>query len=115
MGKDVMNVKKLITPKRGMRVGGKHEWEYTPGTWTEEKIKKNKKGENQWKFKYVQTKHRTGKVAPKGSGFPIEGRLLWDLKAKQRAVKRDANTYDIITEGIKTQKGFKLPKDKKWR
>lgn len=98
-----------------MKVGGRHLWKYQEGVWEEKKIGKDRFGRNMWTFQYIQRKSRLGTTAPKGSGFPVKGKLFWIIRAQQYAIKRDANTYDLIMRGIKIQGGYKQPKDKKWR
>lgn len=83
---------------KGMRIGASHKWKYNTGTWNETKI-----GKRKWKFQYEQTKSRLGKTAPYGSGMPIGSKLIWNIKAKQYAIKVTPNKYRLIMRGIKTQ------------
>lgn len=49
----------------GMKVGGRHFWNYSKGEWKEKKITPDL-----WEFNYNVKKRRKGK-APEGSGVPI--------------------------------------------
>ena len=98
-----------------MKKGGKHVWNYREGTWRERKLGRDRHGRNRWSFEYHQTKTRLGRAAPRGSGFPVGGRLEWEIHAKQYAVKRGPNKYDLVMRGTKTQRGFKKPRDRRWR
>jgi len=100
----------MMTKKRGVKIGFKHEWDYDSERWVETKVSPKR-----WKFTFFQTKTRHGSNAPKGSGFPEKGRLHWKILADQYAVKVGPNKYKLITKGIKRLAGYKEPNDKKWK
>jgi len=91
-----------------MKVGQKHKWKYTTGKWNETKI-----APRTWKFTYNQTKTRLGHKAPQKSGMPIKSKLIWNINAKQYAIKTSPNTYKLVMRGIKTQNAYSTPKTKK--
>ena len=94
--------------QKGMRIGGHHEWKYNTGNWSETKI-----APKTWKFRYEQTKTRRGKLAPYGSGMPINSRINWLIKARQYAVKVTPNKYKLVMIGTKKQANARIGK-KRW-
>ncbi|MBD3229318.1 MAG: hypothetical protein GF329_14130 [Candidatus Lokiarchaeota archaeon] len=92
----------------GMRVGGKHSWNYNHGLWNEMKIAPNK-----WKFEFVCNKARTHE-APPGTGSYIDSKYHWYIIADQKATKLDANNYKTVMTGSKFKIGHKMPNWKKW-
>lgn len=81
-----------------MRIGQKHKWKYKTEKWNETKI-----GKRKWKFVYTQGKTRSGHLAPVGTGLPIGSKLIWNIRAKQYAIKTTPNKYKLIMRGTKTQ------------
>lgn len=79
----------------GMRVGGRHDWEYPDGRWEETKL-----SPDHWAFTFRSRKVRR-RVAPEGSGAPVGTKYHWFLLAHQRVRKVDANTYETFMEGSK--------------
>lgn len=94
--------------RKGMRIGGKHKWEYHQNTWKEIKT-----GPKSWNFVYEQTKTRKGSWAKKGQGMPTGSKLIWKIKAKQYAIKTGPNTYKLVMKGKKYREKWKVPK-RKW-
>lgn len=93
---------------RGMRVGGRHHWEYGGGPWREEKV-----APDQWSFDYRSQKRRR-RAAPEGSGAPEGAMFHWFLLAHQRVRKVDADTYETFMEGAKWKVGHRGPAARKW-
>lgn len=79
----------------GMKVGGRHSWDYDAGKWKETKV-----APDRWEFVYDVPKRRRGK-APEGSGAPVGTEYDWLVVAHQVVEKLDANTYSTRMEGLK--------------
>lgn len=79
-----------------MKPGDKHHWGYR----TKKIITR---GNN---ILIYQVKHRRGKKAPKGSGFPIGGKLDWGINGTQTYRKIGKNKYLITIKGSKKQMGY---------
>lgn len=94
----------------GAPKGYKVSWNYKTGQWNERKVSPKK-----WVFVYKQTKKRRGKPAPKGTGFPIGGKIHWKGRFDQYAIKISPNTYKLIMKGQKYLSGWKKRRDKRWR
>lgn len=92
----------------GMRVGGRHDWDYPDGRWQEKKVAPDK-----WTFSFCSTKHRRH-AAPPGSGAPPDTMFHWYLLAHQRVRKVDENTYQTIMEGSKWKLAHRRPNWRKW-
>ena len=92
----------------GMRVGGKHSWNYNKGIWNEVKILPDK-----WKFNFTSTKHRSHQ-APMGTGAFNNTKYHWYIIADQKVVKLDENSYMTKMNGVKYKVGHKMPNWKKW-
>ncbi|MHA1379141.1 MAG: hypothetical protein ACTSRG_12235 [Candidatus Helarchaeota archaeon] len=87
----------------GMKVGGKHIWDYKQGIWKEIKISPNK-----WKIEFTCNKYRKT-PAPPETGAPIKTGFHWYIIADQKAVKINENMYETIMSGIKFKIGHKRP------
>ena len=92
----------------GMRVGGRHKWQYEAGQWTEQKVTPDK-----WQFQYAVTKRRAGK-APEGSGAPVGTAYRWYILANQVVTKLDANSYTTEMEGSKYKLAHKRADKTSW-
>jgi hypothetical protein len=92
----------------GMRVGGRHEWDYTDGRWSETKI-----APDQWDFSFRSTKRRR-RHAPPGSGAPEGTGYHWLVLAHQRVRKLDEDTYATFMEGSKWKVAHKRPQWGRW-
>ena len=92
----------------GMRIGGKHNWNYRSGTWKETKI-----SPNQWKFEFISLKHRF-REAPSGTGALNNTKYHWYILADQKVEKIDANTYQTIMKGRKFKVAHKRPNWQMW-
>ena len=92
----------------GMRVGGRHDWDYPEGRWQETKI-----APDQWSFSFASTKRRRHR-APAGSGAPDGTMFHWLTLAHQRVRKVDENTYETFMEGSKWKVGHRRPGWAKW-
>lgn len=92
----------------GMRVGGRHEWDYPHGRWEERKL-----APDQWSFTFDSTKRRRHR-APIDSGAPAGTMFHWLTVAHQRVRKVDANTYETFMEGAKWKVGHRRPGWRKW-
>lgn len=92
----------------GMRVGGKHTWNYPNGTWKEEKVTPDT-----WTFTFKSMKRRNI-AAPVNSGVPIDTQYRWYILADQLVRKVDKDTYETIMEGIKYKISHKRPHWRKW-
>ncbi|MHA1732573.1 MAG: hypothetical protein ACTSU5_11570 [Promethearchaeota archaeon] len=87
----------------GMRVGGKHAWNYDGGVWIEEKI-----APDLWRIQFECTKTRF-KPAPANSGAKTGTRFHWVILADQVATKLDANSYQTTLGGLKLKAGHQRP------
>jgi hypothetical protein len=87
----------------GMRVGGKHFWDYKNGKWYE-----TKESPNLWKFSFSCVKNRHNS-APPHSGARVGTKYHWYIIADQIAEKLDANSYHTLMKGIKFKIGHKRP------
>ncbi|MHA1271393.1 MAG: hypothetical protein ACTSPY_16485 [Candidatus Helarchaeota archaeon] len=92
----------------GMRVGGRHCWNYNDGIWKEVKL-----SPDEWKFEFNCYKTRSHQ-APPGSGAKNNTQYHWYILADQKVVKIDENTYSTIMKGSKFKIGHKMPNWKKW-
>lgn len=92
----------------GMRVGGRHAWNYPNGTWKEEKVAPDK-----WVFTFSSTKRRK-MTAPKDSGAPKDTQFHWYILADQRVRKIDKDTYETTMVGVKYKVAHKRPHWRKW-
>jgi hypothetical protein len=79
----------------GMKVGGRHKWQYEAGEWREQKVTPD-----EWSFTYAVKKRRAGH-APEGSGAPVGTGYNWYIVATQVVKKLDANTYSTEMVGAK--------------
>lgn len=87
----------------GMKVGGKHYWNYNNGKWFEVK-----KSPNFWKFTFSCVKNRHN-PAPAHTGAKVGTKYHWYIIADQIAEKLDANSYSTLMKGIKFKVGHKRP------
>ncbi|TFG00509.1 MAG: hypothetical protein EU541_02080 [Promethearchaeota archaeon] len=87
----------------GMKVGGKHYWNYDNGKWYE-----IKKSPNLWKFTFSCVKNRHNH-APLHSGARVGTKYHWYIIADQIAEKLDANSYNTLMKGVKFKVGHKRP------
>ena len=92
----------------GMKIGGKHSWNYDKGIWNEVKVTPDR-----WNFKFRSAKIRTHQ-APIGTGAFVNTEYHWYIIADQRVIKLDENSYDTIMEGAKFKIGHKRPTWKQW-
>ncbi len=92
----------------GMKVGGKHSWNYNDGVWNELKI-----SPDQWKFQFSSIKTRTHQ-APPGTGALTGTEYHWYIIADQKVVKLDENSYDTVMKGSKFKIGHKRPNWNQW-
>lgn len=92
----------------GMKVGGKHNWNYKDGSWNETKITPEK-----WQFQFISNKHRVPQ-APVGTGALNNTKYHWYIIADQKVNKIDANTYNTIMTGLKYKVGHKRPNWNHW-
>ena len=79
----------------GMRVGGRHKWDYEKGEWIEKKVTPDRR-----EFNYAVPKRRAGH-APRGSGVPLGTEYHWYILAHQNVRKLDENTYSTAMTGLK--------------
>lgn len=87
----------------GMKIGGKHYWNYNQGKWVEVK-----KSPNKWKFTFNSIKTRNH-LAPINTGANIQTKYHWYIIAEQFAEKIDANSYITTMKGEKFKLGHKRP------
>ena len=92
----------------GMRVGGRHDWDYPDGRWQETKV-----APDQWDFTFRSTKRRR-RHAPEGSGAEPGTKFHWFLLAHQRVRKVDEDTYETFMEGSKWKVAHRKPRWSKW-
>jgi hypothetical protein len=92
----------------GMRVGGRHDWDYTEGRWEETKL-----SPDAWSVAFRSPKRRRW-AAPEGSGAPAGTMFHWLLLAHQRVRKVDANTYETFLEGAKWKLAHRRPGWRRW-
>lgn len=92
----------------GMRVGGRHDWDYTGGRWQETKV-----APDQWEVRFRSLKRRRHH-APVGSGAEPGTGFHWFLLAHQRVRKLDEDTYETFLEGSKWKVGHRKPGWRKW-
>ena len=92
----------------GMRVGGKHSWDYKLGIWDEIKVLPDK-----WKFEFKCNKYRRN-LAPAGTGAPNKTAFHWYILADQKVIKIDENTYETMMAGLKFKVGHRRPNFKYW-
>jgi hypothetical protein len=92
----------------GMKIGGRHKWNYDQGIWIDRKITPDK-----WLINYEVKKRRAGK-APEGSGAPVGTEYHWYIMAHQVVKKLDANTYSTEMNGIKYKLAHKRFDKEKW-
>lgn len=87
----------------GMKVGGRHYWNYDDGNWYEVK-----KSPDLWKFTFSCVKKRHN-PAPPQSGAAVGTKYHWYIIADQIAEKLDANCYNTLMKGVKFKVGHKRP------
>ncbi|MHA1299313.1 MAG: hypothetical protein ACTSO9_07760 [Candidatus Helarchaeota archaeon] len=87
----------------GMRIGGKHSWNYKNGIWNETKISPKK-----WKIEFICNKYRKT-LAPPETGAPLKTGFHWYIIADQKVIKIDENTYETVMNGFKFKIGHKRP------
>ncbi|MFW9903396.1 MAG: hypothetical protein ACFFFH_03625 [Candidatus Thorarchaeota archaeon] len=92
----------------GMKIGGKHRWNYKDGDWNETKIAPEK-----WKFEFICNKYRIHQ-APVGTGALNNTKYHWYIIADQKVNKLDANTYRTEMTGIKYKVAHKRPHWNHW-
>ncbi|CEO94466.1 unnamed protein product (mitochondrion) [Plasmodiophora brassicae] len=92
----------------GMKVGGRHIWDYGAGEWRE-----TKETADRWRIQYQVTKRRRGH-APPGSGVPIGTEYHWMIVAHQYVKKVDDNTYETNMEGLKYKLAHKRAGHDEW-
>lgn len=92
----------------GMRVGGRHDWDYPDGRWEETKL-----SPEEWSVAFRARKQRRHR-APEGSGAPDGTMFHWLLVAHQRVRKVDANTYETFLEGAKWKLAHRRPGWRRW-
>jgi hypothetical protein len=92
----------------GMVVGGRHDWAYKDGKWSEVKVSPDK-----WTFTFDCNKHRM-RHAPAGSGAQVDTQYHWYIVADQRVAKLDEDTYSTTMGGVKFKVGHKRPSWRKW-
>lgn len=92
----------------GMRIGGKHTWNYKNGIWNETKV-----APDRWNFQYSSLKHRYHQ-APEGTGALKNTKYHWYIIANQKVNKIDANTYETVMEGQKFKIAHKRPDWRLW-
>lgn len=92
----------------GMAIGRRHNWNYDPGVWTEQKVTPDR-----WNIHYEVIKRRKGK-APEGSGAPVGTEYHWYILSHQVAKKLDANSYLTEMNGIKIKLAHKRSGSDKW-
>nr|MDO8085223.1 hypothetical protein [Candidatus Sigynarchaeum springense] len=92
----------------GMAVGGRHEWDYKEGKWSEKKVSPDK-----WTFTFDCDKHRA-RHAPAGTGAAIGTQYHWYIVADQRVTKLDEDTYRTAMCGVKFKVGHKRPYWHQW-
>lgn len=92
----------------GMRVGGRHDWDYDAGRWQETKL-----APDEWDVAFRATKRRRW-AAPPGSGAPPGTMFHWLVVGHQRVRKVDANTYETFLEGAKWKLAHRKPGWRKW-
>ncbi|MFO7796554.1 MAG: hypothetical protein ACQERB_01480 [Promethearchaeati archaeon] len=87
----------------GMRVGGKHYWNYDNGKWYEVKTSPEK-----WNITFNSIKRRYHK-SPINSGASIGTKYHWYIIADQIAEKLDSNSYMTTMKGLKFKIGHQRP------
>lgn len=92
----------------GMRVGGRHDWDYDTGRWLERKLTPD-----QWSFTFESTKRRRHH-APVGSGAPAGTMFHWLVVGHQRVRKVDEDTYETFMEGAKWKIAHRRPSWRRW-
>jgi hypothetical protein len=92
----------------GMRVGGKHSWNYQNGIWNETKVSPDK-----WEIDFICNKYRTYQ-APTGTGALNDTQYHWYIIADQIVNKVDANTYNTSMTGLKYKIAHKRPNWNRW-
>lgn len=92
----------------GMKVGGKHRWNYKNGIWNETKVSPDK-----WKFEFISNKYRI-RQAPLGTGAFNNTKYHWYIIADQKVNKIDANTYSTKMMGLKYKVAHKRPNWNYW-
>ncbi len=92
----------------GMRIGGKHTWNYEKGIWKETKI-----APDRWIFDYSSNKSRFYN-APEGTGALNNTQYHWFILADQKVIKIDANTYQTLMNGHKFKVAHKRPNWRMW-
>lgn len=92
----------------GMKVGGKHGWNYKDGKWNETKISPNK-----WKFEFICNKYRIHQ-APIRTGALNNTEFFWYIIADQKVNKMNANTYRTEMTGLKYKIAHKRPHWNHW-
>ncbi|MFX0184243.1 MAG: hypothetical protein ACFE95_14260 [Candidatus Hodarchaeota archaeon] len=92
----------------GMRVGGKHSWNYQNGIWNETKVSPDK-----WEINFICNKYRTHQ-APRGTGALNNTQYHWYIIADQLVNKIDANTYNTTMTGLKYKIAHKKPNWNRW-
>jgi len=92
----------------GMKVGGKHGWNYKDGKWNETKI-----SPDMWKFVFICNKYRIHQ-APIRTGALNNTEFLWYIIADQKVNKMNANTYRTEMTGLKYKIAHKRPHWNHW-
>ncbi len=85
----------------GMKIGGKHYWNYDNGKWIE-----IKKSPNKWNFTFNSIKTRNH-LAPINTGANVHTKYHWYIIAEQFAEKINANSYMTTMKGEKFKIGHK--------
>jgi hypothetical protein len=78
-------------PRRGVPKGYRHNWTYR-GRWREKKVSPRK-----WRFSFNATKRTHAKAMGPRKG----SKVMWDIKARQIAVKTKKGTYQTRMVGTK--------------
>ena len=92
----------------GMKIGGKHTWNYQNGLWSETKV-----APDRWIFNYTSLKHRFHE-APEGTGALNNTKYHWYILADQKVNKIGTNTYETVMEGQKFKIAHKRPNWRLW-
>lgn len=92
----------------GMKVGGKHSWNYKDGNWNEIKISPDK-----WKFEFKCNKYRIPQ-APQSTGALNNTKYHWYIIADQKVNKLNTNAYRTEMTGLKFKVAHKRPHWNHW-
>src|SRR5271157_4007930 len=87
----------------GMRIGGKHEWQYRDGKWVE-----TKESPERWNFTFDCVKTRA-RAAPADTGAQVQTKYHWYILADQIATKINNNSYMTSMTGVKFKVGHQRP------